>query len=58
MDKFGNTFLTFEGQTDGPTLKNARAIGLYFGASWCEPCQRFNPTLSKIVKPHFISLIL
>lgn len=46
MDKFGNAFQSFEGPNDGAALKNCRAVGLYFGANWCEPCQQFLPTLS------------
>ncbi|KAM3128535.1 hypothetical protein pb186bvf_019378 [Paramecium bursaria] len=45
MEKFGTQFQSFEGPTDGPNLKNARAVGLYFGADWCIPFKKFCPTL-------------
>ena len=48
MEKFGNLFLSFEGVTDGSSIKNSRSVGLFFGANWCEPCKIFLPKLSKI----------
>ncbi|CAD8119460.1 unnamed protein product [Paramecium sonneborni] len=45
MDKFGTSFQSVEGPTDGPNLKNARLIGVYIGAQWSQPCQRFTPSL-------------
>lgn len=32
MEKFGTSFQSVEGPTDGPNLKNARLVGVYFGA--------------------------
>ncbi|CAD8203208.1 unnamed protein product [Paramecium octaurelia] len=45
MDKFGTSFQSVEGPTDGPNLKNARLVGVYIGANWSVPCQRFTPSL-------------
>lgn len=45
MDKFGASFITREGPCDGTSLKDAKLVGLLFGAAYCEPFNRFLPNL-------------
>lgn len=51
VDLFGEKLLNKDGDVDTATaLDGKQAIGLYFSASWCPPCQQFTPKLVKNYK--------
>jgi nucleoredoxin len=51
----GETLLKADG-TESPTADalsaGTKAVGLYFSAHWCPPCQRFTPELAKAYTEH------